>query len=215
MTSDEFAAFRIDYGDVALRRGDLPDAPLGLFREWMKEAEAAGVREPNGMALATCGGDGQPHCRVVLLKQLDEHGFGFFTNKESAKGAQLRENDKAALTFWWEAPRARQVRVEGAIVEMPAAASDAYFASRPRRAQLCSAASPQSRRVEDRAALEALVDALESEVGDGPIARPAHWGGYVLRPSMIEFWQGRDGRLHDRFRYEQRGGAWVMDRLAP
>lgn len=215
MAHDEFAELRIDYGDVALGRSDLPADPLRLFRSWMEEAKGAGVREPNGMALATCGADGQPHCRVVLLKQLDQQGFGFFTNKDSAKGAQLRENSKAALTFWWEAPRARQVRVEGVIVEVPAEQSDAYFQGRPRRAQLCSAASPQSQVVEDRAALEGLVDALQSTAGEGRVVRPSHWGGYALRPSMIEFWQGRDGRLHDRFRYRSSGGDWVIDRLAP
>lgn len=215
MSSENFAELRIDYGDVALRRSGLPPAPLALFRQWLDAATAAGVREPNGMALATCDEAGQPHCRVVLLKQLDENGFGFFTNKQSDKGGQLRNNSRAAATFWWVAPRARQVRVEGRVVELPEADSDAYFDSRPRRARLCSAASPQSRVVAGRGALEDLVKQLEARSADGPVARPAHWGGYALQPSKVEFWQGRDGRLHDRFRYLREGDSWLIDRLAP
>jgi pyridoxamine 5'-phosphate oxidase len=215
MSHDEFAELRIDYGDDALRRADLPEDPVALFRSWLQLATDAGVREPNAMALATCGGDGQPHCRIVLLKQLDERGFGFFTNKQSDKGQELRANGKAAATFWWAAPRTRQVRVEGDVVELPESDSDAYFASRPPRAQLCSAASPQSRVVDDRAALERLVDELGQRTGDGGLVRPPHWGGYVLQPRRIEFWQGRDARLHDRFRFVRDGAAWRVDRLAP
>ena len=214
MNHDEFAELRIDYGDDALRRSDLVDDPVALFRRWLELATEAGVREPNAMALATSDADGQPHCRVVLLKQLDEHGFGFFTNKESDKGQQLRANTKAAATFWWVAPRSRQVRIEGDVVELPESDSDAYFASRPPRAQVCSAASPQSRVVENRASLEKLVDDLEREAGDA-LVRPRHWGGYALRPRSIEFWQGRDGRLHDRFRFVREGAGWRVDRLAP
>lgn len=214
MNHDEFAELRIDYGDDALRRSDLADDPVSLFRRWLELATEAGVREPNAMALATCDASGQPHCRVVLLKQLDEHGFGFFTNKDSDKGQQLRANTKAAATFWWAAPRSRQVRIEGDVVELPESDSDAYFASRPPRAQVCSAASPQSRVVENRASLEKLVDDLERESGDA-LVRPRHWGGYALRPRSIEFWQGRDGRLHDRFRFVREGAGWRVDRLAP
>jgi len=213
MTHDEFAELRIDYGDDELRRRDLPTDPVALFREWLQSATDAGVREPNAMSLATCGDDGQPHCRVVLLKQLDEHGFGFFTNKQSDKGEQLRANAKAAATFWWVAPRTRQVRIEGDVFELPEADSDAYFASRPARAQLCSAASPQSRVIRDRAALEQLVDELGQRAA--ALVRPAHWGGYALRPRSIEFWQGRDGRLHDRFRFAREGAGWRVERLAP
>ena len=215
MSRDQFSALRTDYGDAALRRADLPADPVELFRAWMEEARDAGEPEPNGMALATCGQDGQPSCRVVLLKQLDEHGFGFFTNKQSDKGGQLRANAKAAATFWWKAPRVRQVRIEGVVVELPEADSEAYFRSRPRRAQVCSAASPQSRVVRDRASLEAMVDDVDEASADGDVVRPAHWGGYALRPHRVELWQGRDGRLHDRFRFERDGDAWRVERLGP
>ena len=215
MAHDEFAKLRTDYGDAALRRDDLPEDPVELFRAWLQAAAESGVHEPNAMALATCSADLQPRCRVVLLKQLDDAGFGFFTNKESQKGDDLRANAKAAATFWWGAPRTRQVRIEGEVQELPEADSDAYFASRPRRAQVCSAASPQSRVVADRAALERLVDDLDAATGDAAPARPAHWGGYTIRPASIEFWQGRDGRLHDRFRFERTGDGWAVVRLAP
>jgi pyridoxamine 5'-phosphate oxidase len=215
MAENAFSDLRIDYGDEALRRADLPADPLELFQSWMDLAIAAGVREPNAMSVATCGGDGQPHCRVVLLKQFDASGFGFFTNKQSSKADQVRANGRAAATFWWVAPRARQVRVEGVIREMSEADSDAYFASRPRAAQICSAASPQSRVVKDRSELEGIVDAFADQVEGEPVPRPPHWGGYVVVPGVIEFWQGRDARLHDRFRFVLGESGWQADRLAP
>lgn len=216
MTEDgSFAAMRIEYGDVPLTRADLPADPLQLFEAWLAAARAANVSEPNGMALATCDADGQPHCRVVLLKQVDARGFAFFTNKQSDKARQIAANPRAAATFWWPAPRNRQVRITGTLRDAGDGEADAYFAARPRRAQLCSSASPQSRVVGNRAWLETLVEALEREVGDGPVPRPPHWGGYVLEPATFEFWQGRDGRLHDRFRYRRADAAWQIERLAP
>ncbi|MEZ6038193.1 MAG: pyridoxamine 5'-phosphate oxidase [Planctomycetota bacterium] len=217
--SDQFSDVRIEYGDEPLRRVDVPATPWPLFAQWLEAATKAGVSEPNAMSLATCDAAGQPHCRVVLCKRVDERGLLFFTNQASNKGDELRANPRAAVTFWWGLPRNRQVRVEGAIVEAEAAESDQYFWSRPRRAQLCSAASPQSRVVKGRAELERLVDELEQQVGDGVVPRPAHWGGYLLRPTSIEFWQGRNGRLHDRLRYLAgdggAGAAWRIERLAP
>lgn len=215
MASDSFSHLRIEYGDVPLDDADVPAEPLRLLRAWLDAAAAAGVAEPNGMALATCDADGQPHCRIVLMKDLDARGVTFFTNLHSDKGTQLAANARAAATFWWPAPRNRQVRLTGSVELVPTAMADEYFGNRPRRAQLCSAASPQSRVVRDRAELEGLVDALAARVGSGPVPRPAHWGGYVLVVDAIEFWQGRDGRLHDRVRCVREGAAWRRQRLAP
>lgn len=213
--SDPFASMRIEYGDVALTRADLPADPLVLFRAWLAAATAANVSEPNGMSLATVDADGQPHCRIVLLKVADERGFVFFTNRASDKGRQLIANPRAAATFWWSHPRNRQVRIVGTMETTDDATSDRYFAERPRRAQLCSAVSPQSQVVAGRAALEALVSEFEARLGGDPVPRPAHWGGYRLVPRAIEFWQGRDGRLHDRFRFERAANGWLVERLAP
>ena len=206
----------LDLSDVGgLRRGDLLADPVDLLRQWLDSATAAGVRDANAMSLATCDGEGQPHCRMVLLQQLDANGLGFFTNKNSNKGEQLRANARAAATFWWVEPEARQVRIEGVVRELPEADAQAYFSSRSRLAQLCSAASPQSQVVKDRAELEGLVAALAAQFGDGDISRPAHWGGFALLPERVEFWQERRGRLHDRFQYRLDAGAWRIDRLAP
>jgi len=215
MARDAYSDLQVDSGDDGLQRKDLPDDPITLFQSWLQLATDAGVREPNAMSLATCGADGQPHCRVVLLRQLDDKGFGFFTNKDSHKAEQLRANARAAATFWWVEPRARQVRIVGDIQELPEVDSDTYFHCRPRMAQICSAASPQSQVVKDRAELEAIVAAFADKVGDAKVARPPHWGGYTLLPRVIEFWQGRDARLHDRFRYQLADASWQVDRLAP
>lgn len=215
MRDDLFAEMRVEYGDAPLTRGDMPAEPLPLFRSWLAAATDANVGEPNAMAFATCDAAGQPHCRIVLLKRVDAQGLTFFSNRDSDKGAQLAANARAAATFWWQRPRNRQVRVTGSVEHASDAVSDEYFAARPRRAQLCSAASPQSRRIDSRAELEQRVEALAAATGDATIARPSHWGGYVLVPHAFEFWQGRDGRLHDRFRYRRARDCWELERLAP
>jgi len=211
----DFRAMRREYGDAPLQRRDLPADPLVLFRDWLHAAEGAGVIEPNAMALATCGEDGQPACRIVLLKGLDDSGLTFFTNYESDKARQIEGNARAATTFWWSLPRPRQVRIAGTVSKAPDSVSDAYFRSRPREAQLASAGSPQSRIVHDREELQAHVQRLADKHPIGPVPRPAHWGGYVLHPVTVEFWQGRDHRLHDRFRYTRATEGWRIDRVAP
>ena len=195
-----------------LNEADLDPDPLRQFTAWFEEAGAAGVRAPEAMALATAGADGRPSVRMVLLKGFDERGFVFFTGYESRKGAELTANPRAALLFHWD-PLGRQVRIEGPVERVAEAESDAYFASRPRGAQISASVSPQSRVVESRAALEAAATELEARGGELP--RPPAWGGFRLSPETYEFWQHRANRLHDRLRYSRDGAAWKVERLAP
>ena len=189
---------------MELRRRDLDPDPLAQFAAWF-----AGQSE--AMALATAAADGQPSVRMVLLKGFDERGFVFFTSYGSRKGRELEANPRAALLFHWQ-PLGRQVRVEGTASRVPADESDAYFRSRPLGSRLSAIASAQSEPVAARTELEARVAALE---GDPDPPRPADWGGYALAPAAYEFWQHRDDRLHDRFRYERDGAAWRIERLQP
>ena len=194
---------------MELRHADLDDDPLRQFRRWRDEAEGV-VRMPEAMALATASAAGAPSVRMVLLKEADERGLVFFTHYTSRKGRELDANPQAALLFHWD-PLGRQVRIEGTVEHISAAESDAYFASRPLGARIGALASRQSEPLAGRAELERRVAELEQP--DPP--RPETWGGYRLTPSAWEFWQHRDDRLHDRFRYTQRDGAWVSERLFP
>ena len=212
--ADRFAAMREEYQTVGLRRKDLAEDPFDQFDRWMRDALRAEVPQPNAMMLATSDADGRPAARAVLLKGSDERGLTFYTNTGSDKGRQLAMNPRAALCFLW-LPIHRQVRVEGGAELVSGAEADAYFASRPRGAQLASAASPQSQPVEGRAALVDRLAALENEIGDGAVARPPHWSGYRVVPDMFEFWQGREHRFHDRFRYTKTDAGWAVQRLAP
>ncbi|MBD1586675.1 pyridoxamine 5'-phosphate oxidase [Pseudomonas typographi] len=214
--SQALADMRRDYTRDGLSEASAPAEPFALFRQWFEEAvqtEQPPV-EANAMTLATVDAQGRPHCRVLLLKALDEEGFTFFTNYESAKGQHLAQNAFAAMTFFWPALE-RQVRIEGRALQVVAAESEAYYQVRPLGSRLGAWASPQSRVIADRAALEGLLKATEQRFGDTPPHCPEHWGGYRLVPDRIEFWQGRPSRLHDRLNYRLAHGLWLRERLAP
>ncbi|WP_434610639.1 pyridoxamine 5'-phosphate oxidase [Pseudomonas sp. R1-7] len=210
------ANMRRQYTRDGLDEVHLPDDPLALFGVWMQQAretESPPV-EANAMALATVDGQGRPHCRVLLLKGFSADGFSFFGNYESGKGHDLAFNPWAAMTFFWPALE-RQVRIEGQVRKLDPALSDAYFHSRSVASRLGAWASPQSRPLTDRAALEALLAGTEQRFAEQPVPRPEHWGGYCLRPERLEFWQGRADRLHDRMDFRLHEGVWQRSRLAP
>ena len=194
--------------------------PITQFRRWYAQARSAAIPREDAMTLATVGPDGAPAARIVLYKDLTDLGyaeadFPFFTNYESDKAAQLERDARAALVFHWKPP-ARQVRAEGSVEKLPAKISDAYFATRPRASQIGAWASPQSRVVLSRASLEAQERAYEAAFAGRDAPRPPHWGGYVLKPRCVEFWQHRDSRLHDRVRYTlETDGEWSVERLGP
>jgi pyridoxamine 5'-phosphate oxidase len=205
---------RREYVREALAEADVDADPVVQFGRWFEQAEQAGLLEPHAMTLATATPDGRPSARMVLLRDFDERGFCFYTNYESRKAAELAANPRAALVFWWDKLE-RQVRIEGTVERTSRAESEAYFASRPPGSQLSAAASPQSRVIGDRAALERRVAELATAVPDGHVPLPDFWGGYRLAHEVVEFWQGRPNRLHDRLRYRRAGDTWKIERLAP
>jgi pyridoxamine 5'-phosphate oxidase len=198
-----------DERDRPLDERALDADPVAELRAWLEEARAAGIGLPEAMTLATATADGAPSARMVLLKDADERGLSFFTSYESRKGVELAENPRAALVVYWHA-LGRQVRVEGSVERLPAAESDAYFESRPPGSRRSAAVSPQSAVIASREELARAAAALGDDV-----PRPPGWGGYLLVPSLWEFWQHRVDRLHDRFRYRPGEGGWVVERLAP
>ena len=209
----ELAELRREYTFAGLRRKDLHADPVQQFNNWFQQALSAGVLEPNAMSLATVDGRGQPSSRIVLLKGVDQRGFCFYTNYESRKGKELEQNPRAGLTIFWAALE-RQVSVRGQCEKLPRTESEMYFKSRPVGSRLGAWVSKQSTVVESRAFLEKRVEEVMAEYGEDP-PMPPYWGGYVLAPEEVEFWQGRPNRLHDRMLYTRTSSGWKLERLAP
>lgn len=201
---------------TALSKTNVDSNPIRQFQVWIEDVRANGVSEQDAisMTLATATGDGNPDARIVLLKGFDDRGFVFYTNYQSRKANELKENPRACLLFYWS-QLCRQVRIEGAVEKVSNEESDEYFQSRPLGSKLGAWASDQSEEIEGRAILETRFAELEKQFGDN-VPRPPHWGGYRVRPHTIEFWQGQENRLHDRLRYRlQQDGIWLIERLGP
>ena len=208
------ADIRQDYSKKTLNEEDIQKDVMGQFTKWWQEALDSQIEEVNAMTLATATLDGKPSARVVLLKGYDEKGFVFFTNYNSNKGKQIAENPFVCLVFFWKELE-RQVRIEGTISRVSAEESDAYFGSRPVGSRIGAWASPQSKVIPKRQVIEENVVELEKSFGGKEIDRPPFWGGYRVKPLVVEFWQGRSSRLHDRFQYTLEEGGWKIERLAP
>ncbi len=211
---DTVAAARADYARGGLTEDDLLAEPVAMFRRWYDEAHAAGVHEPNAMVVSTADPDGRPSSRLVLLKGVSDEGFVFYTNTRSRKGQELVANPRCALLFPWH-PLERQVRVDGVTEALPREAVDAYFAQRPRGSQIGAWASHQSQPVSGRDELARDYAAAEARFDGADVPTPEEWGGYLVRPEAVEFWQGRPGRMHDRLVYRRDDAGWRAERLAP
>jgi len=214
LTNEMIQNLRQDYRAAQLNEGDVASNPIKQFEKWFSEAVAAQLYEPNVMTLATADQSGKPNARIVLLKGFDERGFSFYTNYLSTKGKELKKNPQGCLVFFW-AELERQVRIEGKIEKLDKETSEKYFHSRPKGSQIGAIASPQSQIIANRSILEVKVEELEATYQDKTIPKPAHWGGYIVKPTAIEFWQGRPSRLHDRIKYHLVNGKWQTNRLAP
>jgi len=211
---DELSKMRQEYDAAPLDEQLMAADPLETFTEWMYDAITFGMKEPNAMTVATASPGGKPSARVVLLKEVNIEGFVFFTNYLSRKGRELLINPQAAVVFDWH-DMARQVRVEGRVEKLPAEESDAYFEARPENAKIGAWTSPQSKIVKDRAEIEQLQRETEQRFAGKSIHRPGHWGGFLIRPTVVEFWQGRPDRLHDRIVYYKTEEGWSKHRLGP
>ena len=207
---------RQEYHSEGLEIHDMDANPISQFHNWFQDVLKADIADPNAMALSTCTLDGRPSCRVVLLKDYTEEGFTFFTNFESKKGREMADNPFVSLNFFWKELH-RQIRIEGQVEKLPEEDSRTYFQSRPRGSQIGAWASPQSGFIENRDALDKKVDDVQKRFeGQDVLPLPPFWGGYLVVPDAIEFWQGQPSRLHDRFLYERQGdGGWEISRLAP
>jgi pyridoxamine 5'-phosphate oxidase len=204
---------REHYDRGILTEGDLLADPIKQFEKWFKEASESGVNEPNAMTLTTVSNH-RPSSRIVLLKGVDDRGFVFYTNYDSRKGAEMEANPWISLNFFWQ-PLVRQIRIEGHIEKLSPEESDEYFNTRPRESQLGAWASPQSSILKSRTDLEKELERYGKTYENILVPRPPHWGGILVRPVRIEFWQGRENRLHDRFLYEHHNDGWMVFRLAP
>ena len=213
--SHDIASIRRNYSQKSLSEDSIEKSAIAQFDKWWQEAIASGIDEVNAMTLATASADGIPSARIVLLKGFSDKGFIFFTNYNSYKGKQLSENPKACLVFFWKELE-RQVRITGVVQKLSAAESDEYFYSRPLGSQIGAAVSPQSTIIDSREWLEEKYREIEEKSVSEKIERPSHWGGFMVMPVLIEFWQGRPSRLHDRIEYSlQENGEWKAERLAP
>ncbi|KTC82187.1 pyridoxine 5'-phosphate oxidase [Legionella cherrii] len=208
------ADIRREYGDLNLSEESLPDDPLIQFKLWFEDVLKNEKNDPTAMVLSTVDNRGYPDSRVVLLKGVDEGKFVFYTNYQSTKSKQIQNNPHVALNFYWP-QMARQVRIRGQIKQVDEEQSDLYFSSRPIKSQFSAIVSPQSHEVAGRESLEKALNDLIQKHGQEPVLRPNYWGGYMVIPDEIEFWQGRDNRLHDRIHYYQHDGQWKHHRLAP
>jgi len=215
MLNKQVADLRKDYRLASLDEREVAESPLQQFEKWWQDAINSQLEEPNAMTLATSTPDGRPSARIVLLKSFDQDGFMFFTNYESRKGREMAANPHVSLLFFWQELE-RQVRIDGVVSKTPAAVSNAYYDSRPMGSRIGAIASPQSRVIPHRSFLEAQVSMVaEKYVLEAPV-RPEHWGGYIVKPALMEFWQGRSNRLHDRIQYTlTETGSWKIERLAP
>jgi len=207
-------ALRREYRRATMRRIDMDPDPIAQFERWFREATDAGIYLPDAMTLATVDPDGAPNARLVVLRGVDQRGFVFYTSYVSPKGRELERDPRAALVFHWNELE-RQVRIRGTVSRVSRAQSVDYFAKRPRASQVSAAVSPQSEVIRGRDVLEERVAELRRRLGDGEIPAPEHWGGFRLAPTELEFWQGRESRLHDRFVYSRGRDGWRMERLAP
>lgn len=214
MTKVDIAKLRREYSLKSLNESEVSANPIAQFEFWLNEAIDSQIPEPNAMTLATSTFEGKPSARVVLLKQFNAEGFSFFTNYDSRKGKNLLQNPYAALVFFWPELE-RQVRIEGKVARVSDSESDKYFRTRPEKSKIGAWASPQSSVIPSRRYLENLMSDFDEEFHNKSIARPKNWGGYILKPTLFEFWQGRPNRLHDRIQYSLVNEKWIIERLAP
>lgn len=214
ITDTLFQNLRQDYKSASLSENEVHKNPLKQFEKWFNDAIEAQIYAPNVMTLATTDKNRKPNARIVLLKGFDENGFDFYTNYLSEKGKELKKNPFACLVFFWPELE-RQVRIEGRVEKLDKAVSEVYFHSRPPGSQIGAIASPQSQVISNRKVLENKVEELTLKYEGKTIPKPAHWGGYLVKPTHMEFWQGRSNRLHDRIKYELKDNVWQISRLAP